>query len=70
MTTTWTERTPTTTTWTARQWLSSFITLITGKFTDWLDYILTDWVENALIVNDYTWAVEDNWTIWTPRAVI
>lgn len=70
MTTTYTERTPVATTWIERAKLVSFITLLTGKFTDGLDYILTDELENALVVNDYTWAEEIGWTSWTPRTVI
>ena len=71
MTTSYTQRTPVNTAYTQRTNLFvSFLTLITGKFTDGLEYIITDQNENALIVNDYTWYKIDIPTIYSGRTPV
>jgi len=71
MTTSYTQRTPVTTAYTQRTNLFvSFLTLITGKFTDGLEYIITDQNENALIVKDYTWYPANSTTPYTARTPV
>lgn len=62
-----------------KEWLWSFTkrtpqpvvysTLITGTFSDDLEYIITDWEWNAIFVYDYTWYPIIS-TIWTEERQI
>ena len=55
------------TTWKKKTWPIKYITIITGEFTDNLDYVITDWVGNAIFVNDYDgFALEG--TRWSKKA--
>ena len=49
-----TDRLWTDTTWSGRLKPIDYITLLTGTYDDWLEYILTDESDNAIYVKDNT----------------
>lgn len=67
--TTYDTRTPVSTTYWVRVKPVEYLTLITGKFTDWLEYIITDEVGNALLTYDLSW-YEISWTQYNVRTSI